>query len=285
MPTVTAVDMSGGRSAVQATTAPDRQSSPNERTQAAPAATEAPAVDPQVAVARQAQAEMARREQRIRQDSRRLQAERQRYQVIEAENVQHRAREARFTSDPMNAYGEYGITGDQLTHSILNQPSNEELRHRKVEAELKAVKDQMEASQTASYDQAKRQIRKEASQLVFADKAFETTKAMGATEAIVELIEQTFLAPEEDGGGYLMPVEEAAREVEEYLIGEALKVASLGKIRARLSPAQSQHATAQSQQASRQTTLSNRQPPSSAKISTDRDRRERAMLAFQGKLS
>jgi len=284
MPTVTPVSDITGQPAIQGQ-APDRQPSISEKAPAgAPEATGAPQVDPQVAAR---QAEMARREQAIRREARRVAAERQRISAIEAENAQYKAREAKLSTDPVNALSEYGITGDQLTQSILNQPSAEEIRQRKIEADVKAVKDAMEAQQSASYEQAKRQIRREADFLVSQDKAYETTKAMNATEAIVELIEQTFFAPENEGGGYLMPVEEAAREVEEYLVGEAIKLAQLEKIKTRLSPAQSQHAAAPQQQTQKPqlNTLSNRQMPSTAKPSTDRERRERAILAFQGKLS
>lgn len=270
---------------------PDRQSAPSERppqsSQDATGTTQdgsPQAPDPR-------QAELARREQMLRRESRRVSAEKQELAAIRAENERLKAWQTRLTTDPHAVLSEVGLSGDQITESILNAPSAEENRLRKIESENKALRDAQEAAQTASYEQAKTQIRREASQLVSSDAAFETIKAMNATEAIVELIEQTFLAPEDQGGGYIMSIEEAAREVEEYLVNEALKVARIEKIRSRLSPAQQQHAQQSSapppQQQQRNqgiNTLSNRHTPTTVKPSTDKERRERAILAFMGKL-
>lgn len=289
--TQTPADMTSGQGRPAPVQTPDRQPAPSERPpQSSQEATGAnqdgspQAPDPR-------QAELARREQMLRRESRRVSAEKQELAAMRAENERLKAWQTRLTTDPGQVLSEAGINGDQITESILNAPTAEEIRLRKIEGENKALRDAQEAAQTATYEQAKTQIRREASQLVASDAEFETIKAMNATEAIVELIEQTFLAPEDQGGGYIMSIEEAAREVEEYLVNEALKVARIEKIRSRLSPAQQQHAQQSSapppQQQQRNqgiNTLSNRHAPTTVKPSTDKERRERAILAFMGKL-
>lgn len=193
-----------------------------------------------------------------------------------------------------NALGilqKHGVSYDDVFQQALQAQSPEFQAMRQMREEIDAklaeledkqakVSKTFEESQTAAYQSALKQIKTDATALVTNDAAYETVKEMGAVQDVVDLIEKTF---QEDG--VLLTVEEAAAQVEEHLVEEALKLAKLQKIQARLKPATpaptqaQQTATPAKQQApaKQMTTLSNT-------VSTTRQlsARERALLAFKG---
>lgn len=183
-----------------------------------------------------------------------------------------------------------GVSYEELTQQILNQgtmdPRTESMIG-KLQAEIESLKQANETSQKNSqtqqqqaYDAAVRQIRQDAKTLINSDPAFETVKLTNSIPDVVELITKTY---EEDGT--LLSVEDAAQQVEDYLIEEAIKLTKINKIRQRLQPAgqpaksnvQSPASTPKQQQPMK--TLTN-QNASSRQLSA----RERALLAFKGEL-
>lgn len=194
----------------------------------------------------------------------------------------------RLVKDPFTVLNELGLSYDQLTELALNAPRAEELQMmneiRSLKEELKALRGETESTkksfeetQKQQYDQAITQIRNEAKQLVKLDPQFETIKATGSINEVVELIERTF---NEDG--ILLTVEEAAQQVESYLVDEAIKLAKLAKIQQKIAPKPqapvTQKATSQSEQPQLKT-LTN-----SVSSSRKLNARERAILAMEGKL-
>lgn len=198
----------------------------------------------------------------------------------------------RLAQDPYNVMLESGLTSDQVTSLLLNQPDSTGQKLSLIEQELKSTKEELsrlksgqEQSQNEGLASAKKQMLFDVKQIVQADDSFEAIKANGedAEQAVVELIHETY-----NQEGYIMDAFKAAQEVEEHLIEEAMKFANLKKVRAKLTPAQQVHqqiATPQARQAQQtSTTLSNRSNLTTKPL-TDRERRERAVLAFQGKLA
>jgi hypothetical protein len=194
-----------------------------------------------------------------------------------------------------NPYGklqELGVSYDDLTEQALQSQSPEFRAIAKMRAEMQAdlqkLKDEqantrksVEEQQTAAYQQALRQIKNEASQLVNSDPSFETIKETDSVTDVVDLIERTF--KEE---GTLLTVQEAAQIVEDYLIEEAMKLANLKKVQARLKPApapvkkaEQPQTPAQQQPAPKSVTLTNSMG-STRQLSA----RERAILAAKGEL-
>ena len=113
---------------------------------------------------------------------------------------------------------------DEITELALNAPKPEQLAMmneiKALKAELQAVKGETEKTQksieeqnTKSYQQALNDIKHQVTRLVSSDPAFETIKATRSVGDVVELIEKTY---NEDG--ILMTVEEAAQQVEDYLV-------------------------------------------------------------------
>ncbi len=186
--------------------------------------------------------------------------------------------------------GEMGITYDEVTQQALNAPSQTDVALQQLQAkydkEIKAIRDEQEQfkkasaeQQTQAYQDAINQIRNEAKRLVDSDDSYEAIKASGSVDDVVELIEQTWKADK-----IVMSVEEAAQEVENYLVDEYLKLANLKKIQSRLKTSAAptipqKQPTDQPKQPQQAKTLTNGMGstrPLTAK--------ERAVLAFKGQL-
>lgn len=195
----------------------------------------------------------------------------------------------KFYRNPVEVLNEAGIPGDVITQGLLNQPSREAVSIRALQQQIaqiaeqnKTLEQKLTEGQQAQYDQAKNQVRSDAKSLIAQEaENYEAIARQGdeAIDAVVELIEQTF--EKEDR---LMSVKEAADEVENFLIEEAIKLNSLKKVQSKLGEANTQGGQPQGKPANQgPTTLSNRGMPAPAPKGrrTDRERREAAIQAFQ----
>lgn len=193
----------------------------------------------------------------------------------------------RLSQDTLNALADAGLTYDQITELMLNQQDPQKVERqqyeKKLEAKIKDLEDKQleiqrkaESQQTDAYKQAINQIKSDTKKLVFASPEFETIKETNSVDDVVELIERTF---KQDGT--LLTVEDAAKQVEDYLVEEAFKLTKLKKIQQRLAPALKPAEVKQEPTKQPQTmkTLTNA-VSSSGKLST----RDRAIAAFKGEL-
>lgn len=202
---------------------------------------------------------------------------------------------ARAAQDPYGALEELGINHEQLTNLLLNPPSPVDHTVLKLQEEIKALRAatektsaDMQTREQQQYEQAVNQIRNDVKLLVDANEAYETVKEMGAQDAVVNLIEETFKSE-----GRIMTADEAAQEVEDYLLDEAMRVAGMRKVQARLRPPEqvTQGAVEMPQgQRSPQapqglTNLNNQATSSPTPPLSEKDRKARAILAFNGQLN
>ncbi len=194
----------------------------------------------------------------------------------------------RLSQDTLNALAEAGLTYDQITELMLTQNSPERKAQSEYEKRLDAKLQELERKQQESvkavenqqsvaYQQAIKQIKADTTTLVSANPEFEAIKETNSINDVVELIERTF---KQDG--ILLSVEDAAKQVEDYLVEEAFKLTKLKKIQQRLTPAP-KPAEVKSQEPPKQPqtlkTLTNA-VASNGRVSA----RERAIAAFKGQL-
>jgi hypothetical protein len=166
---------------------------------------------------------------------------------------------AKIANDPLEVLSELGLELESLKSTQAN------------------VTKTLEQSQTQARQQAVRQITNDVTRLVESNPDFETTKAMNAIPAVVQLIEDTF-----DQEGILLSVEDAAKQVEDYLVEETLKAFAIPKIKTKLAPPTPEPQVATEKAQPKMQTLSRAQAPAPTKVMSPR---ERAILAFQGKLN
>jgi hypothetical protein len=209
--------------------------------------------------------------------------------------------------DPLGVLGEMGLTPDEFTQYLLNSSPQDTLI-RKLQSEVQELREtqnktlsKFDEQQKKAYDQAVSQIRNDTKLLIDSDQSYELIKETDSVEAVVQLIEETF--KEE---GKLMSVEQAAVEVENYLLEKSSKLAQLKKVQDKLKPqvpeapevpqklnTQQQKLTVNKRDPETEkprpqvslTTLTNAATATPTKPLSERERIQRAILAFQGKLN
>jgi hypothetical protein len=201
----------------------------------------------------------------------------------------------RLQKDTLTALAEAGVpfekVYEQLTEHLIGTPVdprvNAEMARLKAEiADLKSANDNSrksyEQQQQSSYQQALKQIEMDARSLVKSDPAtYEAISKTGTVREVVKLIEETYKKD-----GRLMSVEEAANEIENYLVEENYGMATrIEKIKRRITqagqpkPSDAKTPTQKGQTQPGMKTLTNA-AASSRKLSA----KERAILAFKGEL-
>lgn len=244
-------------------------------------------------------AELARQSRVLR---RRLQDARVKEDALKAKEAEYASQyipktqiAERFRTDPYAALKDFGLTGDELTQALINQPSPQDQMIRELKAELAALKtsqDQVKTSideqATRSYDQAIHQITEDVKSLVKSSEDFSIIAETKSEKEVVDLITHVFEKgwPEKQiVKGTILSIEEAAKEVESFLIDDYVQKAKLSKIQKRLLPETSEAPPADplpsTKAPSAAKTLSHTQMPSSTKPMTPR---ERAIAAFEGRL-
>lgn len=261
---------------------------------AAPSLVEDKKLSPQYAA-------LARREMELRKRDDALKAREAALKAKDDEYAEKYIPKDKLAKDPLAAIFESGMTKDQLIDILLNGQPQIDPNLSAVQEELKQIKAAQEAQtkaqaeqQSQSYERAVAEIRKQAVSLVASNEDYATIKETDSTEAIVELIKQTY-----DAEGVLLSVEEAAKQVEDHILVEALKMAALTKVKAKLTPAEviaesevnnKKPSLAEAQQAKAPTTqpiktLTNAATAVSSKPLSAMSRKERAILAFKGQLT
>lgn len=223
---------------------------------------------------KQREAELQKREEALKQ-------------TTQAPDLSNYIAKDRIKADALGVLEEAGVSFDEFTNQALNrQPTDPRVLNtiNKLNEKIDRLEQEAQANKAAQIDQQKqsyqaaiKQIKSDATALVNSDPEFETVKVMGAINDVVELIEKEFEAT-----GNVLSVEEAAKEVENYLVEEGMKITQIEKIRKRmaasnasqLKPEKKTQPTPQPQRTLTNATSSSR--PLTAK--------ERAILAFEGKL-
>lgn len=238
-------------------------------------------------------AALARQEKQIQVGRQKLKAEKEAFEAEKQVRLNGYVPKDRLKSNTLAALEEAGVSYDDFTQQLLNAPQGQvdptvralQAQVQELTSKLSQFTQKQEDNQSNAYKQAVDTIRHKVKGLIDTSPEFEAIKTLDQTEAVVALIEETFKAD-----GYVMTEEEAAREVEEHLIEESLRMAGLEKVKKKLAPppaetnppAQEKQATPQQPQMK---TLTNAVNSTSPRRLTERERRERAILAAQGKLN
>lgn len=236
---------------------------------------------------------LAKKERALRLKSQEIKSKEDAFKAKEEEYQSKYIQKDRLTSDPLSVLNELGVSYEQLTSLILSQGTPEQAAQnssvQKLEAEIRAIREAQDADrkaiadqQSKAYQNALSQIRNEARSLVDSDPDFEVTRETKSVGQIVELIERTY---NEDG--VLLSVEEAARQVEDYLVERHEKFARLNKIQSRIKPVAPKQAPAEEKQTQQGTqTQSQSKTLTNTMATTPRlSSKERAIMAFKGQLN
>lgn len=236
----------------------------------------------------------AKKERQLRNMQKQFQAEKAALQAKMQEYETGYVPKSRLKEATWDVLNENGVDYNKLTEELLNQPNMNDPATRAMMNKLKALEDkqaaaerQAQESTQAAYTQALASIKNEATMLIDSDPEYETIKAEGMIDAVVDLIEQTFQTE-----NYLMDISEAAKQVETYLVDTGTKFASYSKVQSRLkpkdvpvsTPEQSKQQQPYKAQGPKITTLTNNTSPNVPKRGGEKERIARAMAAFKGEL-
>lgn len=229
-------------------------------------------------------AQYARKEKALRSKIEEIRAREEAVKAKEAEFESSYVPKAtlaeRFKKDALGLANEFGVSYDEIAAQALTQPDPaiQKLLQKieQLEAKTNQNLSRQDDQQKRAYDQAVNQIRTDAKLLIDSDAAYETIQSTGNVEAVVELIKETY-----EKEGTLLSVEDAAKEVENYLLEEALRLAQLRKVQERMKPqAPVEEVKLPAAEKLPMKTLTNAQMATSKPMS----RKERAILAFKGEL-
>ena len=185
-------------------------------------------------------AEDPRQVQRFKELSKRDKEMRTREQALKAREqqlTQLAEAEALAKSDPLAFMEKWGVTYEDLTGRILSR-HDKDPQLSAVEQEIanlrKEREDEKVALQNAQIAQTISGFKQQIKQTIDSDTAdaFELVRAEDAYDDVYDVIEGHFAQ-----SGEIMPVERAAGLVEEYLLGEAKRIAKAKKVQALYAPA------------------------------------------------
>lgn len=222
---------------------------------------------------------LARKERALRQQQRDLQYKQKAFEE------QQQAWKKQQEPKPVPIDWHQKITEDPMGVIKGLAATNEELKQQLAElkGEIPQVLDKVQAGQKQAYEQAVKQLTRDVRLLVDSDDQFETIKATKSEEAVVELIKTTY---NEDG--ILLTAQEAAKQIEEYLLNDAVSLAKLKKVQSKLAPPVAEASQAKKIQVSQQPQISTRtltnaitQQSTNSKGPSARDR---AIAAFKNQL-
>lgn len=274
-----------------------------EDTSTPPEEPKAPEKDPEVV---KQFAEIARQERILRAKAQKQQQElTDQRAALEAEKqaLTNKAKEyedgyvskSKLKSDLIGTLEAEGYSYDEITQRVLNQSPKDP----RIEAEMQALRDELKAlrggldeakqstakAQADAYQQALTQLKTDATKLIKDNPEFEAIDKTEAVQDVVDLIEQVYKKD-----GIVMSVQEAAQEVENYLVEESYNtVTRIDKIKKRLAeeaartaapkPVTQEDTKAKPEETPQMKTLTNN-VSSTRKLSS----RERAIMAMEGRL-
>lgn len=177
---------------------------------------------------------LARREQKFRQQEQAFKAERAKFESEKAEVAGLQPLRAKLAAKDFSALEDLGVDYNEYTEYLLNKPEGEKPEAKalnEMREELNSFKETQKKNEEKQYEATVSQYRNDIKALVAKDPNFESIKESGAEEHVLQHILDTF---EQDGEA--LSVEEAAKEVEEQIIEDALKLAKLSKVQAKMAP-------------------------------------------------
>lgn len=124
-----------------------------------------------------------------------------------------------------------GLNYDEYSQYLVNKLNGEDPQtqaYKKLESEIQELKKNTEEKATREYEETVSEYRKEITALVASDPNFSSVKELKREDAVLQLILDSW---EEDGTE--ISIQQAATDIEEYLVAEAEKMASLTKVKSK----------------------------------------------------
>lgn len=174
---------------------------------------------------------LARREQKFRQQEQAFKAERAKFEAEKSDLASLKPLKDKIAAKDYSTLEELGVDPNEYADYWLNKGETEKPEHqaiRKLEEKLTAFEENQKKSEEKLYEQTLTQYRNDIRSLVASDPEFEGIKESGAEEHVLQHIIDTFEQDNET-----LTVAQAAKEVEEEIVKEAMKLSKLKKLQAK----------------------------------------------------
>lgn len=176
-------------------------------------------------------------------NARKEQAYRQREAALKAKEVEQADKlkladlysqlKAKLDAKDFSAVEELGVNYDGYTEYLLAKQEADPVaeKYKQLETEIKSIKTSQEEKAASEYEATVAEYDKEIKSVVSSNPEFSSIKELGQEQAVLQLILDSW---EEDGTE--LSVEEAAKDVESFLVEEANKFAALSKLKSKPLP-------------------------------------------------
>lgn len=179
---------------------------------------------------------LARKEAKIRQQEQSIKAREDAINAKEAEIGSLSSFKERLSKKDFAALDEQGISYEEWTNYLLSKGDSEKPEIQAIQKltdEVQGLKASQEAQINKQYEATVGQYRTDIKNLVEKDPEFATVKELKKEEYVLQHILETF-----ETDGEVLTVEQAAKEIEDALVEDALTYTSLSKVKAKLPPPQ-----------------------------------------------
>ena len=173
---------------------------------------------------------LARKEQKFHQEQKAFREEKEQWEKEKADFIPKSDFKTKLQANAAEALKTLGLDYNELTDLLLNQ-SNTDDPVKKLQAEVESLKSAQTEQVSKQYEATVNQYRQEISKLVQRDPNLVTIKEKAAEKVVLQHILDTF-----EKEGEILSVDEAAKDVEDYLVEDALKNTRLTKVKAKLPP-------------------------------------------------
>lgn len=177
---------------------------------------------------------LARKEAKLRQQELAFKASQEAMKTKESEFSTYATLKDRLAKDDFAVLDELGVSYEKWTNHLLSKGETERPEIQAInqlKEELSGLKASQESQINKQFEATKAHYRSEIKSLIEKDPEFSTVKELKADEYVLQHIVDTF---NEDGE--TLTVEQAAKEVEDALVEDAMKMAGLSKIKAKTLP-------------------------------------------------
>jgi hypothetical protein len=142
---------------------------------------------------------------------------------------------AKLKSEPLSVLREHGVTYDQLTQAIMDEVNGVNPEIKVLRDEIKALKEGVDKNftdhATGQEEAALTEMLNEAEDLAKDGDTYEMIRSQNAYDQVLRKIHTTYKTT-----GRVLDVSDAMNQIETQLLESSLKLASIGKVRNKLSP-------------------------------------------------
>ncbi len=177
---------------------------------------------------------LARKEAKFRQQEQEFKAAKAQFDAEKLEFGKLPELKTKLAAKDYSILDELGVSYEEWTQYLINKGAESDPAQQKIkslEDKVNSFEEQQKTNVTKQYEATVKQYERDIKNLVDSNPEFDSIKSRKAEGHVLQHILDTF---NEDGE--ILTVEQAAKEIEDAIVEEALEMASLSKVKAKQTP-------------------------------------------------